>query len=145
MATYSAQERGRKVIASAPIRLARKDAGGEGAWKHQAAVCPASQSDRNVMPANAPDECPEGNDLRPSIISEVCLEETYDFVVPALVRKNYPVHAWMALSHSHLERKSGRRRPSNSTRYEQKTDIEYELFLPTLTFRNTVISRASPL
>lgn len=62
---------GRRVIQNASMRLERTLLGLFGTSNAQAAVCPAIQSDRKNMPENTVDECPDGNDLRPS--SMVCL------------------------------------------------------------------------
>jgi len=56
MATKEAHDNGRIVIKSHPIRVERNDAAGFCTWKHQAAVCPANQSAKKVIPAKAVDE-----------------------------------------------------------------------------------------
>lgn len=64
MATNVAQESGNRVRKN-DASLLRMSRLRHGALKHQAAVSPASHNESTVMPENAVEECPEGNDVRP--------------------------------------------------------------------------------
>jgi hypothetical protein len=65
MATNIAQKRGAIVRMSAAKRLENREERGVTLPRHKAAVFPASQRVMNVIPAKAPDECPDGKDFLP--------------------------------------------------------------------------------
>ena len=48
---------------------ARREADGDGAETHQAAVFPAIRRAMNIIAVNAPDEWPDGNERLPSSMS----------------------------------------------------------------------------
>lgn len=48
---------------------------GRGWLKHHECIRPARNSDRKAMPANTVDECPDGKDRLPSMISLALLDE----------------------------------------------------------------------
>ncbi|KAG6861442.1 hypothetical protein C0995_016533 [Termitomyces sp. Mi166 len=56
MATKAAHDKGKRVKTNLPNLLDSKDLGGHGTLKHQAAVIPAIQRDRTVIPENAVEE-----------------------------------------------------------------------------------------
>ena len=51
MLMNAAKDKGKNVMQRFPIRVDKIEAPGLGIWKHQAAVCPASQNAKKVMPA----------------------------------------------------------------------------------------------
>lgn len=70
-------------------------------------------SAKNVMPAKAVEECPEGKDLRPPRTeeSELVGRLINSSRVVGSRGMSYPVHALSLLSHLHRARKSGRNLP----------------------------------
>jgi hypothetical protein len=65
IATNMAQKRGETVRVNLGNRPERRRDLGKVALKHNAALFPAIQSVKNAIPANAPEECPEGKDFLP--------------------------------------------------------------------------------
>ena len=69
MATQDANMRGSTVRSILPMREVNGLRGVRAEPKDQAAVRALSHRKRNIMPEKALEECPEGNDLRPSTTS----------------------------------------------------------------------------
>lgn len=79
-------------------------------------------SAKNVMPAKAVEECPEGKDLRPPRTEESELVGRLincSWVVGSR-GASYPVHALSLLSHLHRARKSGRNLPEGGLSHGRK-------------------------
>ena len=79
-------------------------------------------SAKNVMPAKAVEECPEGKDLRPPCTEESALvgQLVNGSRVIGLRRISYPAHALSFLSHLHRARKSGRNLPKGGLSHGQE-------------------------
>lgn len=99
-------------------RLLSKLRPGAGWLKHQAWVSPARNKDKKAIPANAVDECPDGNDRRPSIMSLALLYMRGQH--PARTEEKdsspYPVQACSSSLQRHRVKKSGRSLPEEASK-----------------------------
>ena len=90
-------------MTSLSMRLDAREAPGEGKAKANTAVCPASHRKRNVIPEKAPEEWPEGKDLRASRTSGIGLERKKEKQNKYVSEKHkgnaYPVHVRETESH----------------------------------------------
>lgn len=114
------------------------------AERHMAAVWPAIQSVRKIMPAKAVDEWPDGNDIRPSRIDDFFLFDwanqlNEDFTVDILTqRRAQRLHPICTLRGSQDE--VSLRNVKGRHRY-----ASIEARVPTLCLKYSVIIRARPL
>jgi hypothetical protein len=83
-----AHDKGKRVRIRQPIRLDRSDPGCFGVLKHHAAVLPAIQSARKVIPEKAVEEWPEGKDFLPSKIDLAFLKDYSGKHICARTHKN---------------------------------------------------------
>jgi hypothetical protein len=73
MATQAEKTNGIRTRVKRASRLLSKEPGNGDIPKHRAPVLPAKNKAVKVIPTKAVDEWPEGNDLRPSMISWIFL------------------------------------------------------------------------
>jgi hypothetical protein len=81
MATQVEKAIGNRTRAKRASRLLSKEPGNGETLKHRAAVLPAKNKAVKVIPTKAVDEWPEGNDLRPSMMSRTLLCWVSDYFV----------------------------------------------------------------